>query len=57
LSFLDYIIKIEQEHSYGLVIENFLNETFALSKNIGILYHLLHVGCSAKDVGATTRFL
>ena len=33
MSFLDYIIKIEQEHSYGLAIENFLNETFHAQLN------------------------
>ena len=33
LEFLDYIIKIEQEHSYGLAIENFLNETFHAQRN------------------------
>jgi hypothetical protein len=32
-SVLDYIIKIEQEHSYGLAIKNFLNETFHAQLN------------------------
>jgi hypothetical protein len=33
-----------------------LNLLGCFCKNIGILYHLLHVGCSAKDVGAKTQF-
>ena len=57
---LDYIIKIAQEHSYCLAIENFLilkfqNILFFLITSI--LNHFLHVGCSAMDVGAMTSFL